>query len=264
MAERTEPGYGEINRPFPFNYLTRFENPWYDYEQLVEDLSRQSYSQDIEPVGKQIYQEHSADSVGNFTSQQIETLRFVTRYFFERLQQAGLYQSARKLPYEDVYSLNFQKGAGAQDGEDLVRLYFNPRTDHESLQIFMDELIEILTDGSVPDCHGKFFPDNFFLDHNNRFLIYANRKNNRGLTNFFRKIQQNQRFLKTMQEDGGWVTGARIPLAEGISFVEGTKNSWDTTDLDALCEDTQLKKEELMRIGRNPDMYQLRLRKKIK
>lgn len=255
MTEVYSSQFESREKLFLFDFLKRFADSSYTYEKLVSDLCGYSYDE-MKIHAREQQEEHQNDFL-NYQDNQHELKTFIVDYFSETLERAGLNIMEKGYLNEGV---GFKKGTGLGPSNDVVRFYFNPRLDERSLKLFIDEFVSVVQNALVPTCEGKFHASEFLMNNNNRFLLYIDQQSTRGLSDVLRRISQSQSLLDTLQEDGGWATGLRIPIAKGLSFVEGGKESWDSTTLETLETQTQFDPKKLQQLGRHPVMFQLRLR----
>lgn len=150
---------------------------------------------------------------------------------------------------QDVFNTPETKvfpGAGGQNvifgkpnlDDKVFRLYVNPKLNFQDYRKALEILNHVFrSEGVVSQikCYleemyyevskDKFIPDKA----GNRLVVYLDASDGQNITKLLQGLADSDIF-KHLEGWGEWATSVRIPLANGISFVEGRSKSWDVQD----------------------------------
>lgn len=169
------------------------------------------------------------------TKDQMEAKRKTTKSdFLATFKAAG----ARMTGDDQTLSNPYATFGNDQDARELIRLYINPKIDRLSYKKTVDTLAEIFKTkningqikGNLEDLFEKM-PDGTFISgpSENKLVIYLDAKDGKNITNLLNSLADSS-ILQHLEGSGDWAFSARIPVANGISFVEARGISWDAQD----------------------------------
>lgn len=151
--------------------------------------------------------------------------------------------------FHNVFNSSERKafsGAGGQnvifgkpDLDDKVfRLYINPKLDFDAWRRALTVVNEIFRSKGVigqlkgysEDMYDEISKDKFITGKSgNRLVVYLDAKDGQNITKLLQGLADSNIF-EDLEDSGDFAFSARIPIARGISFVEGRSRSWDMQD----------------------------------
>lgn len=120
----------------------------------------------------------------------------------------------------------------------LFRLYISPKISLDSYKralsiirgIFENEGLVGQVKGNTEGFYREVSEDQFVPSSDtNRVVVYLNAEDGDGITKLLRGLADSNIF-DDLEDSGQWALEAKIPIAKGLSSVEGTGESWDTKD----------------------------------
>lgn len=202
------------------------------YEETRNILKHMDYTE-LLPLATQLKQQYKEEYQDKYVGES-----FVKNIENKVLKQVQ--EDAKALHARPLAENQFAFGKGLQS-EDVLRVYLAPKLDKDNLPNAISRITSALNglDANIKINNADWFNKTDAIvgsekgmqrsSYMNRIVVYLERKSPN--TNIFlQRLAADKDLLKRLEDSGEWAATSRVPIARGISIVEGSTKGWDMSE----------------------------------